>query len=157
MRFCLVYCVVLCVVCCVLCIVCCMLCIVYCVLCIQQTHMIDLQPRVRCPRVPQLFAKTFLNSLLTKYCSSPLLVTGILVSWPHLISLCCHISTFIPNPSQPPFEVMLQTTQNVSMVFKCSFVGFINLLCSYLHLVLSKLKLSIPLEFINLILSVVSN
>ena len=137
-----------------LCIMCCVLYVVYCVLCIQQTHMIDLQPRVRCPRVPQLFAKTFLNSLLSKYCSSPLLVTGILVSWPHLISLRCHISTFIPNLSQPPFEVMLQTTQNVSIVFKCS----LQVLSTRSVLIyIQWLKLSFPLEFINMILSVVSN
>ena len=115
-----------CVVCCMLYIVYCVLCIVYCVLCIQQTHMIDLQPRVRCPRVPQLFAKTFLNSLLTKW----LLLTAACYWYPGLISSHCAATfqhSFRTRPSRPLKSCYRQRTM---------FQWFSNALCRFYQLAL---------------------
>ena len=119
------------------------LCVVCCVLCIQQTHMIDLQPRVRCPRVPQLFAKTFLNSLLTKW----LILTTACYWYPGILA-SSHLTVFPHfniHSAPVPAALWSHATDNAQCFngFQMLFVGFINSLCFYLYLVLSYALFSI--------------
>ena len=122
----------------VLCVVCCVVCCVY-----KKHKWLISSPECGVPECPSCLPKLFLILFLRNDWSSPLLVTGIPVSWPHLVSPC--FPHFNIHSVPVPAALWSHATDNAQCFngFQMLFVGFINSLCFYLYLVLSYALFSI--------------